>query len=98
MRFDWDAPKAAENRRKHRVAFEEACTIFADESVLTVYDERHSDQDERWASMGMSMGGRILVVIHSWPEPDGTGDELVRMISARRANRREQAVYLEEKK
>jgi uncharacterized protein len=93
MRFDWDAAKAAENVRKHRVKFEEACTIFADRSVLTLHDDQHSVQEDRWSSMGASTMGRILVVIHTWPEADASGDELVRIISARRANQRERAVY-----
>jgi uncharacterized DUF497 family protein len=98
MRFHWDRIKAAENRRKHRASFEEACTIFSDASILTVHDEEHSWEDDRWASMGMSITGRILVVIHSWPEPDESGEEVVRIISARRANERERATYLERKR
>ncbi|MGD0139155.1 MAG: BrnT family toxin [Tepidisphaeraceae bacterium] len=98
MRFHWDRIKAAENQRKHRVAFEEACTIFSDASILTVHDEKHSWQEDRGASMGMSITGRILVVIHSWPEPDESGEEVVRIISARRANEHEQVTYLERKR
>jgi uncharacterized DUF497 family protein len=97
MRFRWDRTKAAENRRKHRTSFEEACTVFSDASVLTVHDEKHSAEEDRWASMGMSITGRILVVVHTWPEPDESGEELVRIISARRANKRERATYLERK-
>jgi uncharacterized DUF497 family protein len=97
MRFHWDWTKAAENRRKHRVSFEEACTIFSDPSILTAHDEKHSEFDDRWASIGMSVAGRILVVIHSWPEADDSGDEVVRIISARKANKRERETYLERK-
>src|SRR2546423_2686246 len=97
MRFDWDPSKAAENLRKHRVSFEEACTIFADPSILTIHDDEHSGDEDRWVSLAMSIIGRILVVVHTWPEPDSTGEELVRIISTRRANRREQRVYLERK-
>jgi uncharacterized DUF497 family protein len=98
MRFDWDLPKARENLRKHGISFEEACTIFADRSVLTTHDDEHSQHEDRWATIAISMAGRILVVIHTWPEPDHTGEELVRIISARKANRREQAVYVERKR
>ncbi|MGD0768594.1 MAG: BrnT family toxin [Tepidisphaeraceae bacterium] len=98
MRFHWDRIKASENRRKHRASFEEACTIFSDASVLTVHDEKHSSDEDRWAGMGMSISGRILVVIHSWPEPDESGEEVVRIISARRANGRERATYLERRR
>jgi hypothetical protein len=97
MRFQWDQIKAAGNRRKHGIPFEEACTIFSDASILTVHDEKHSWKDERWASMGMSITGRILVVIHSWPQPDESDEEVVRIISARRANGHERTTYLERK-
>ena len=72
--------------------------IFSDESILTVHDEKHSKQEDRWASMGISVMGRVLVVIHTWPELDESGDEIVRIISARRANERERATYLERKR
>ncbi len=98
MRFDWDMLKADANRLKHRVSFEEACTIFADRSVLTIHDDEHSVDEDRWASMAVSSEGRVLVVIHTWPEPDQSGEELVRIISARRANVREKRVYLEHKR
>jgi uncharacterized DUF497 family protein len=98
MRFHWDRVKAAENRRKRRASFEEACTIFSDPSILTVHDEKHSSEEDRWASMGMSITGRILVVIHSWPEADESGEEVVRIISARRANSPERTTYMERKR
>jgi uncharacterized DUF497 family protein len=98
MRFHWDRAKAAENQRKHRASFEEACTIFADESILTVHDETHSIDEDRWASMGLSVAGRIMVVIHTWPEPEESGEEVIRIISARKANKRERTVYLERKR
>jgi uncharacterized protein len=98
MRFHWDRIKASENRRKHRASFEEACTIFSDSSILTVHDERHSAKEDRWASMGLSISGRILVVIHTWPEQDESGEEIVRIISARRANEHERVTYLERKR
>ena len=98
MRFDWDILKADANRRKHRVSFEEACTIFADRFILTMHDEGHSADEDRWVSMALSSAGRVLVVVHTWPEPDQLGEELVRIISARRADKQEQRVYLERKR
>lgn len=95
MRFDWNTLKAQTNRQKHRVSFEEACTIFADPSILTIHDDAHSEDEDRWVSMAISALGRLLVVIHTCPEPDGAGDELMRIISARRANASEQRVYRE---
>lgn len=90
--------KAATNQRKHRVSFEEACTIFADRSILTIHDEGHSTDEERWVSMAISSAGRVLVVVHTWPESDRASDELVRIISARRANVQERRVYQERKR
>jgi len=98
MRFEWNAIKAEENKRKHRVSFEEACTIFADPLILTLHDENHSDDEDRWVSLGTSALGRVLVVIHTWPDPDESNEEIVRIISARLANKRERAVYLERKR
>lgn len=98
MRFDWESAKAIANVRKHGISFEEACTVFADSSVLTIHDDEHSKGEDRWVSMGISVVARILVVVHTWPDPDESGDELIRIISARRANKRERAVYLERKK
>jgi uncharacterized protein len=98
MRFHWDRAKADANKRKHRVSFEESATIFSDPSVLTVHDEKNSEEEDRWASIGMSMTGRILVVIHLWPELEDSGEEAVRIISARRANESERAVYQERKR
>jgi uncharacterized protein len=97
IRFEWDPDKAAANRQKHRVSFEEACTVFADPSILTIHDESHSEDEDRWVSMGRTMAGRLVVAIHTWPEPDESGDEVMRLISARRANKREQSVYVERK-
>ena len=98
MRFDWTVLKANANRQKHRVSFEEACTIFADRSILTIGDEDHSANEDRWVSMAISSAGRLLVVVHTWPEPDQLGEELVRIISARRANVHEQRIYRERKR
>lgn len=97
MRFVWNMLKADANRRKHRVSFEEACSIFADRSILTIHDQMHSAHEDRWISMAISSAGRVLVVVHTWPEPDQLGDELVRIISARRADKQEQRIYLERK-
>jgi uncharacterized protein len=97
MRFAWNAQKAGTNLRKHHISFEEACTIFADPSILTMHDEEHSSSEDRWVSLGASFQARILVVVHTWPEPVDNDEELVRLISARRANKREVAQYMKRK-
>ena len=90
--FEWDPQKAAENATKHGVAFETAATVLRDPLALTVYDSAHSDDGERWATLGSAENGRLLVVIHTFEET-GPANAIVRIISAREATRRERADY-----
>lgn len=88
--FEWDARKAAENRRKHGVSFEDAVTAFADPLAVTVTDPDHSSAAERrYILVGRSARGRLMVVSHA---ERGTA---IRLISARPATRRERAQYEE---
>lgn len=87
LTFEWDPAKALDNERKHGVSFDEAKTAFADASSLTIHDPEHSDPEERYVLLGMSAGGRLLVVVHV-----ERGDN-IRLISARTADRREAAKY-----
>ena len=91
LRFEWDAAKATANRRKHGVAFEEARTVFLDEQALLLADPEHSDHEDRFVLLGLSAGLRILVVVHAYCDAEG----VMRLISARKADRREQRVYAE---
>lgn len=91
LRFDWDPDKAADNPRKHGVSFEEASTVFGDPLSSAVPDLEHSEHEDRWVTMGMSVQGRLLRVVHVDKEED---DALtIRVISARLANRRERNAY-----
>ncbi len=87
MEFEWDDAKAESNERKHGVSFAEAMTVFADPLSLTGYDPDHSDEEDRYITMGTSATGRLLVVSHT-----DRGDN-VRIISAREASRRERRDY-----
>ena len=87
LRFEWHETKAAANRRKHRVAFEEAKTVFGDPRSLVVPDVAHSEGEERWVRIGISARGRLLVVVYT-----ERGD-VIRLISSRRASTREVADY-----
>lgn len=89
MRFEWDPKKAAENLRKHRIAFEEASTVFGDPIAITFPDPDHSVGERRSLTFGLSYEGRLLVVNHTHRR--GT----VRIISARRALRSERRIYEE---
>jgi uncharacterized DUF497 family protein len=93
LRFAWDPRKARANQIKHGVSFDEAKTAFLDEYARIIRDPEHSDDEERFVLLGMSVGLRLLVVCHCYREPGN----LIRIISARRADkseRREYARYL----
>ena len=63
LEFEWDADKARQNRKKHRVSFEEASTIFGDPLALTIHDPLHSEEEDRWITLGQSHRQRLLVVV-----------------------------------
>jgi uncharacterized DUF497 family protein len=90
--FEWDPGKARANHRKHGVPFEEAATVFLDPRALSVYDEEHSQQEDRWITLGFSSTGRILVVSHTF-QTIGADRCRVRIIMSRRASRRERGQY-----
>lgn len=90
--FDWDDAKAEANERKHNVAFMEAMSVFADPLTMTQYDDGHSEDEERWVSLGHSTRGRLLVVVHTFAV-FGQNSALVRLISARQASVRERQQY-----
>jgi len=90
--FDWDEEKATENRRKHRVGFEEAATVFLDPRALSVYDTDHSAGEDRWVTLGLSSAGRLLVVCHTFREA-GDAEALIRLISSRKATKKEDQQY-----
>ena len=89
MSFSWDDAKAAVNIKKHRVAFDEAVTVFFDGSALEFFDPDHSRAEERFLMLGLSWRVRILVVSYCLR---GKGSE-IRIISARRATKKERTVY-----
>jgi uncharacterized DUF497 family protein len=87
VKFEWDARKAKSNVEKHRVAFAEAMTAFADPRSITVPDPEHSVSEERFYLLGRSERGNLLVVCHT---DRGTS---IRIISAWRANARQRKQY-----
>ena len=90
MRFEWDAVKAATNFGKHGVSFAEAVEVFDDPNALEAYDPEHSTSVRRYVMIGLS-GRRLLSVVFTEPEPD-----MVRIISARKATKKERDVYEQE--
>ncbi|HWR57941.1 MAG TPA: BrnT family toxin [Thermodesulfovibrionales bacterium] len=89
IRFEWDAAKAPENRRKHGVSFEEAQTVFFDENAIRYFDPDHSGDEDRFLMLGMSFRMQVIVVCHCYR----VSDSVIRIISARKANRKEQESY-----
>lgn len=89
LRFEWDAKKEKQNKRKHGVSFGEAESIFTDEHALLLDDPEHSAEEDRFVLLGLSAGLRILVVVHAYREPRG----VIRIISARKAIRKERDIY-----
>ena len=89
IRFEWDSSKAAANLKKHHVSFEEAQSVFYDELAVQFFDEENSSDEERFLMLGMSSGAKLLIVCHC---ERGHG-EVIRIISARKATKRESAFY-----
>ena len=89
LEFEWSPVKAASNVKKHGVSFEEARTVFEDEEALLIPDPEHSVDEERFVLLGVSASSRLVVVIHCERGPD-----VIRIISARKADRTERAAYI----
>ena len=93
MKFEWDRKKEHINIRKHGITFEQASYVFADPFALNRYNEKHSEDEERWILLGKSLNQTILVVVHTFRDNDGK--EFVRIISARKATKKEEKSYKE---
>ena len=93
--FEWNPAKALHNVRKHDVTFDQAATVFLDALALTVYDEENSQNEDRWFTLGYDSSGKLLAVAHSY-EVTGPTSDRIRIISARKATRRERRSYEDE--
>ena len=91
IEFSWDARKARQNLQKHKVSFEEASTVFYDENAIEFFDPEHSMDEERFLMLGLSGRLRTMVVSYCLRKK---GTE-IRIISARRATKNEERVYIE---
>jgi uncharacterized DUF497 family protein len=87
--FVWDATKATSNLKKHKISFEEAKTVFSDPNARMIFDPEHSGKEDRFILLGLSSGLRVLVVCDCYKEDD----MVIRIISARKANKNEQKQY-----
>jgi uncharacterized DUF497 family protein len=89
LTFEWDERKNRENRRKHGVSFEEARTVFLDEDAIEFYDDEHSEWEDRFLMLGVSARFRVLLVCYCLR----SSGSVIRIISARKATKKEQEFY-----
>ena len=89
LAFEWDSKKDTANIKKYGVSFEEARTVFFDESAIQFFDPDHSDDEDRFILLGLSLKPRVLVVCHCFRE----SETVVRLISARKADQEEEQEY-----
>ncbi len=89
IKFEWDERKNKSNKRKHKVSFEDAQTVFLDKNSIRFFDPDHSDNEDRFLMLGMSFTLRVLIVSHCYKE----NDSIIRIISARKADKQEQSDY-----
>ena len=95
--FEWDTEKAKTNWRKHKVRLEHAATVFRDPLAISIFDNEHSDYEDRWMTLGVSSTGNVLVVHHTFNEID-TSNVNIRIFSSRKATNLEKQEYMEEKR
>lgn len=91
--FEWNVAKEKENIRKHSLNFRQATSVFRDPNQLVIYDEEHSEEEDRWITMGIDSSGILRVVIHTVERVDDSVTK-IRIISARKATKIEEAAYL----
>jgi len=87
LQFEWDSKKAQSNKRKHGITFEEASTIFGDLLSISIHDPAHSIGEDRFIAIGRSINNKLIVVVHT------DRDDIIRIISARKATRSERRQY-----
>ena len=87
--FSWDEEKNKLNVKKHGITFEEATTVFDDDDAIFIADDSHSKNEERYSVIGFSERLRLLIVCHCYRN----GDTVLRIISARKANKTEELLY-----
>lgn len=91
IRFEWDSNKNEINKKKHKISFEEAQTVFYDPEALVIDDPEHSQEEERFIILGLSKKANLLVVCHCYR----ASETVIRIISARKATKSESRQYHE---
>lgn len=90
--FEWNPEKAKKNIHKHKISFDRACTVFRDPNAISIADEEHSKNEERWITIGLDDHGVLLVVCHTF-KTENTNTRMIRIISARKAEKHEAEYY-----
>lgn len=88
MKFEWDENKNRANIQKHGIDFAEAIYVFSDKFALSIPDDEHSDDEERWVILGKNLHEKVVLVVHTFRDND-----IIRIISARKAIKSEQQAY-----
>ena len=91
IRFEWDDNKNEINKKKHKISFDEAITVFDDAEALVIDDPEHSQEEDRFIILGLSNKSNLLVVCHCYRK----SDTVIRIISARKSTRNETKQYYE---
>ena len=91
MRFEWDEAKNRLNLKRHKIMFETAVLVFDDPRAVTIPDQMHDEEEERFITLGQLEGRIILLVVHA--DFEVGGEEVIRLISARKATQGERKIY-----
>ena len=86
--FEWDPYKARQNLRKHKVSLERGAEVFLDPLAISIYDDEHSSDEDRWITIGKDQANLILVIVHTFQE-ENIDNCRIRLISARKATKKE---------
>jgi uncharacterized protein len=89
LRFEWDEAKNQSNISKHGIDFRQAAFVFSDPFALSIPDDDHSEMEERWLLLGKNLSSQVLLVVHTFRY-----DDVIRIISARKATATETATYV----
>ena len=92
--FEWDPAKGNVNIQKHKVSFQRAAEVFKDPHAISIFDDEHSQEEDRWITMGSDYNGRILVVSHTFRRIDEDSFR-IRIISSKKATKNERKQYEE---
>ena len=92
--FEWDPNKAKSNLVKHKISFEIATSVFKDKNSISIFDEIHSENEERCVTIGIDEKTRTLVVVHTYISQDDNNCN-IRIISAKKATKQEERIYNE---